>query len=111
MYSILLLHLLIGLSLWPFAILFKLKPPPRINHWYGYRTKRSMKSQVSWDAANRYSSKVFIYIVAAINLFQLCTYFLFDGEMSLILSTAFMTIAVISMIPITERYLKNRFGS
>ena len=30
-------------------------PPKRINSLYGYRTKNSMKSQSSWDFAQRFS--------------------------------------------------------
>ena len=33
--------------------IFKNNPPRTINHLYGYRTKRSMKNQKSWEFANK----------------------------------------------------------
>ncbi len=36
------------------------KPPRDINKVIGYRTKRSMKNQDSWDFANKYSGKLMI---------------------------------------------------
>lgn len=33
------------------------RPPKKINRIYGYRTKRSMKSQEQWDFAQKYSAK------------------------------------------------------
>lgn len=35
-------------------------PPKSINLFYGFRTKRSMKDQKSWDFAQIYSSKLMI---------------------------------------------------
>lgn len=35
-------------------------PPKNINYFYGYRTKRSMKSQEAWKFAQSYSAKIFI---------------------------------------------------
>ncbi|HCQ30729.1 MAG TPA: hypothetical protein DIU39_10610 [Flavobacteriales bacterium] len=35
-------------------------PPKKINHLYGYRTARSMKSQKHWDYAQRISAKKII---------------------------------------------------
>ena len=32
-------------------------PPKKINALYGYRTKRSMKSEKNWNFAQRYSTK------------------------------------------------------
>ena len=32
-------------------------PPKKINHFYGYRTSRSMNNQTAWDFAQRYSAQ------------------------------------------------------
>lgn len=37
---------------------YKAKPPCEINDWSGYRTKRSMKNQDTWDFAQAYMGKV-----------------------------------------------------
>ena len=34
-----------------FAIIVKTYPPKKINHFYGYRTSRSMKNQETWIVA------------------------------------------------------------
>ena len=35
-------------------------PPKKINHIYGYRTKRSMQNQEIWDFAQQFSAKEMI---------------------------------------------------
>ena len=47
--------LTIGLGIW----LIK-KPPSKINHLSGYRTRRSMMNKDSWDFAQRYCGKVWL---------------------------------------------------
>jgi uncharacterized membrane protein len=41
-----------------FGFLFVQFPPKKINSFYGYRTKNSMKNQENWDFAHRYSGKM-----------------------------------------------------
>jgi len=41
------------------------RPPKKINHWYGYRTRRSMANQEIWDFANRQSAKDFWRVAIA----------------------------------------------
>ncbi|MFC4636428.1 SdpI family protein [Dokdonia ponticola] len=36
---------------------YRKNPPKKINHFYGYRTRRSMANQEIWDVANRQSAK------------------------------------------------------
>jgi len=35
-------------------------PPKKINHFYGYRTRRSMSNQVIWDYANALAAKMIL---------------------------------------------------
>ena len=39
------------------ALVLSKFPPKKINYFYGYRTKASMKSQESWNFAQNYTSK------------------------------------------------------
>ena len=39
------------------GLITKLFPPKKINHFYGYRTRRSMKSQANWDFAQHYAPR------------------------------------------------------
>jgi uncharacterized membrane protein len=100
-------HIIIGSSLWPFVVYFKLFPPKKINNFYGYRTKSSMKDQESWDTANRYSANALLVVALITNLFQFVSWYLFNPETSFLASTGFMVMALLLTIPFTERYLKN----
>ena len=55
-----LFYFLTGIIVTILGIIFYLYPPKKINHLYGYRTKRSMRNQETWDAANRYSTVLMI---------------------------------------------------
>nr|WP_297787948.1 SdpI family protein [uncultured Allomuricauda sp.] len=39
------------------GLVFKNNLPKKINWWYGYRTKRSMKNQEQWDFAQKLGAK------------------------------------------------------
>ncbi|HDR7710565.1 TPA: SdpI family protein [Bacillus cereus] len=52
------MSVLIGVIFLIAAIILQKNPPTDINAVYGYRTKRSMKNKVLWDAGNRYSAEV-----------------------------------------------------
>ena len=42
------------------GILFIKRPPVKVNHWYGYRTRMSMKNRDTWDFAHRYAGKIWL---------------------------------------------------
>ncbi len=56
------------------GILFLVKPPNKINELYGYRTKRSKKTQIHWNIAQKISgiyflvSGIILAIVAVLTL-------------------------------------------
>jgi uncharacterized membrane protein len=53
----LIMNLLIGLIFFVTSIITHFFPPKKINQLYGYRTPRSMKNQLNWDAAQQFSTK------------------------------------------------------
>ncbi len=57
--SILILQGVLFLSI---AYYYVKRPPKKINHFYGYRTRRSMANQEIWDFANRQSAKDFMRV-------------------------------------------------
>lgn len=87
-------------------------PPKKINSLYGYRTKRSMKSQEAWDFAQPFSGKemvkyMVIYTLTAIIPLLIINTNEFVGlALALILMILFMAIPIIK----TEKELKTRFG-
>lgn len=53
------LLILLGISL-----IYYLVQPQKINHFYGYRTKKSMKNIENWKKANNLASKGLLYLMA-----------------------------------------------
>ncbi len=92
---------------------FKNNPPKKINKMMGYRTKRSMKSQASWDFAQVYSSGLlFTWSLAGIVGLALQLY---TQKATSSTSFAFTGISVLLAIVIgtvyfTEKELKKNFG-
>ncbi len=88
-------------------ILYKF-PPKKINYIYGYRSKRSMKNDETWKAANTYSGLLML---------RLCIYcffvpafcYVFLPEYNLLITIIINTLLVISILYYTENYLKKHF--
>lgn len=56
-----------GIGFTVFAgVLFKLFPPTRINHIYGWRSKFAMKNYDTWNEAQKYSANLFIIVGLAL---------------------------------------------
>ncbi|WP_371815917.1 SdpI family protein [Flavobacterium sp. CS20] len=55
---------------------FYFNHPKKINIFYGYRTKSSMKSQKHWDFAHFYSGKLFILLGVILLISALLIYLL-----------------------------------
>ncbi|MEN1786431.1 MAG: SdpI family protein [Bacteroidota bacterium] len=102
---------LTGIILLIGGFLFKKYPPKKINPWYGYRTKRSMKNQERWVFAQRTASKNHIKY-SLIPLFSSFLGFLIE-EKYVGWSFAIVTVSILSWafltIYKTEIQLKQRF--
>ena len=59
-YTMLLSMLITPLLMIGFGLLFIKKPPRRVNSLYGYRTRRSMRNQDTWDFAHQYCGKIWL---------------------------------------------------
>lgn len=104
--SVFLTNLLIGPLLLMFALIFKAFPPKKRNWIYGYRTSRSQKSQKAWDAANRYSTNLMIYIAIITILAQIVFYSVLSPSKAILLACLLTTILLIGVIPMVENHLK-----
>lgn len=87
-------------------------PPKNINGLIGYRTKRSMQNQESWDFAQRYAGKVWVISgVLDACVFLPLSFLPFDdegwGPILFLLAQAFVLLLV---CPVTQHALKIRFG-
>lgn len=106
-----LLQFIIGPLLLLLSIVFKHFPPKKINYLYGYRTKRSMKNQETWDEANRYSPNLMILVSIITTLLQGIFYFTLGPKYAIGIATAVMVVLVLITIPMTENHLKKNFDN
>lgn len=90
-------------------------PPKKINALYGYRTERSMKNEDTWQFANKYSGaliwKIGWIALAVAAVLSIALWRFGKGAMSIVnlLLTTAQCVAVIVIIPMTERALKDAF--
>ena len=101
-------HLMLGPLMLVLTFIFKRFPPKKINHLYGYRTPRSMRSQEAWDFANRFSGRALVIVSALTCIVQIITYSLMDFRASVTGSAIFLSVALIAVIPLTELELKKQ---
>ncbi len=93
------------------------RPPKTINTYYGYRTKRSMQTQKTWAFAHHYIGKlwpkigIFLLVVTLISLWFIRNLDLNAMSFSVITIIFSQLIALLLSIFLTERALKNTFGS
>jgi uncharacterized membrane protein len=103
-------YLLLAIAFFITQILVRRFPPKGINPVYGYRTKKSMKDQESWDFAQAHSSKM-MRIVAFVFLGISALFYYFNLSFFndlYIMITVFVLILGL-MVYMTERELKARF--
>ena len=86
------------------------KPPKNINNYYGYRTKRSMKSQEAWDYAQQIAPvemKKASYILFGLSV--IAYFFKIESEWIIYVLTALIVFLVVFPIVLIERKLKAKY--
>ncbi len=83
----------------------------KINDIYGYRTRRAMQSQQSWDYANKLSTNFMLLVGASTCLIQFVLQRYFTDETVILAASAWLVIGLLLTIPCTEFYLKKKFGN
>ena len=113
---VLLLNLLIPMAMLSGGVLYLMKPPQRTVWMYGYRTKRSMSSQETWEFAQEHCGKIYcrfgigMLVGAVVSLL-----FVWGknratvGLTGTVIGTVEGLIMLYTLLP-TERALKQRFG-
>jgi len=87
-------------------------PPQKINHFYGYRTTRSMKNQTVWDFAQRYSADKMMRLgfwMVAFALLALVVDLEWPKPWGVWLGIVIIVVAPILMLLQVENELKKRF--
>lgn len=111
----LIMDLLIPVSMIGIGTLFRKSPPSRINGVFGYRTKRSMRTQETWDFAHRYFGNLWVKIgLVLLPLSVLPLIFVYGKDIDLVgtvggIITGVQIIPMIAAIFPTERALKENF--
>ena len=83
----------VGFLLCITAWYYKKYPPKKINHFYGYRTKRTMANQEVWDFANKVGAKMillwgtlYILIIGIVYWFVSVNVFLMVSIVAIVIS-------------------------
>lgn len=94
-----------------FGLLWKKHPPKSINWMYGYRTRRSMKNNKTWEFAHLYQAEMWRWSGIALLVFSLIFALLFKKDYKEIPDWIFnieLGIMILSIVP-TELALAKRF--
>lgn len=84
-------------------------PPKKINHFYGYRTKISMKNQEIWDYAQQYSAEKLKKSGLFLILLGLCaTFFTLNGQFEVWVAISIVTISPVYTLILVEKKLKKK---
>lgn len=114
-YIMLLVILIMPLMMVGFGLLLMKNPPKKINSYYGYRTRRSVRSQETWDFAHYYFGKLWLVcglVSLPISLVPLC---LVLGKSEQVISVAglivlgIQTLLLLVTILLAERALMKNF--
>ncbi|MDT0556503.1 SdpI family protein [Patiriisocius hiemis] len=92
------------------ALVLKKFPPKKINHFYGYRTTRSMKNQNIWTVANTYASNLMLKVSLYSLIFPLLCYFIIP-DYNFLITVIANTLLVCSIIFFTEKHLSKNFDA
>ena len=104
------IHLMLGPLMVVLSYIFMRFPPKKINHIYGYRTPRSMRSQEAWVCANLYCPQAFLIVSGLTCIVQLVTYSFMPSAHAIMWSSGFLVVGLVAVIPLTEMHLKNGFN-
>lgn len=90
---------------------FFLKPPKKINLFFGYRTKDSMKNYKNWNYAHYFSGKLLILFSLILMIIGLFLSFIeFNQNSGNFVIIILFIIGVIYIITKTEKALTKRFN-
>lgn len=109
--SVLISVIIIPTLMITFGMVWRKHPPKNINWIYGYRSRRSMKNNKTWEFAHLYQAKVWRWSGIILLIFSLIFALLFKESYKEIPAWIFyieLAIMVLSILP-TELALSKRF--
>ena len=97
-----------GLVLTIISWIYKVHPPKSINYLYGYRTRRSMRNQETWDFGNFIGAKMMFWVGISTFIAGVIAYFI-TPCWAMGISTFFLIVAMFAGIFWCERQLRINF--
>lgn len=86
-------------------------PPKKINSFYGFRTKKSMRSQEQWDFAQRFSGKLFFWFGIGLMVLALLAYiFKFNSDIANVIVVAIFVMGALLILYKTEKGIDKELG-
>lgn len=114
-YLMLFLVLITPVIMVGFGLVFLKDPPKSINAAYGYRTKRSIRNQDTWDFAHHYFGKLWLVCgLVSIPFSLVPVWLVVDKSKDVVSLTGLIVLGlqvILLLTPIipTEKALKNNF--
>lgn len=103
--------LFVGIPFMIAGVIMLKYPPKKINYFYGYRTKSSMKSQERWDFAQNYSAKELINLGFFLCLTSLIGKFIdMDETTQIWVGIAFSVFTIVVLFFRVETAIKDKFN-
>lgn len=103
------LNLFASLLILGLPLLFMYMRPKTINNLSGYRTRRSMNSQDSWDYAQKYWPKLLFTMSFAVIAFQIILCLTIDFVVALLITMFIWILSLLISVFMTEQELKYKF--
>jgi len=103
------IHLLVGLIFLVLTFCLNVFPPKKINGTYGYRTAKAKKNQETWDFANNYSAKLFLYAAIVLVILEVLLMVCFGVKTTIWFPFVYLTIAPFIIMYLTEKQLSIQF--
>ncbi|MGC6480557.1 MAG: SdpI family protein [Flavobacteriaceae bacterium] len=101
-----------GFIFWVGGRLFAKYPPKKINFWYGYRTRTSMKNQETWTYAQKIAAQQMQQMGSYMVLCALgLSFFTFSMVWTLGITLFSAILFPFWMLMVIERKLKKKFSS
>lgn len=94
------------------GLVFRFRPPQKMNMVYGYRTVRSMASKEAWDAAHEIGGRAWLIVGPALIIVTVVSNLVLPlaPEVLMMALMAFDLVCMIAPIPYVEKRLKEKFG-
>ncbi len=99
----------IGFLLYITGWFYKKYPPKKINHLYGYRTKRTMANQEVWDFANKIGAKMIFLWASLYMVVIIIIYWFVSIETFLVASISIFVVSFIISFIWSESILNKHF--